>query len=162
METRKERKERCVKFIIDNLNLSNEDISKILKIKVRSITSYMEKNNIKRTKEQLFKIRSDTGKYVANILHTNYRCDGYNNPNWKGGISKNNYHYKKIQIERYPDRVKARRKVHYAIKNGKLKRGCCEECGESKTFAHHEDYSKPLEVNWLCIKHHREKHDNKH
>ena len=28
------------------------------------------------------------------------------NGNWKGGISKDNYHYKKIQIERYPKKIR--------------------------------------------------------
>lgn len=87
---------------------------------------------------------------------------GSNNPNWKGGMAKNHYHYKKLQMQRYPDRVEARRKVHVAVKAGKLNRGACAECGYSKTFAHHEDYSKPLEVIWLCRLHHREKHDNKY
>lgn len=49
---------------------------------------------------------------------------GNKNPNWKGGISENNYHYKKLQVERYPERVNARKLVHNAIKDGKLVRGC--------------------------------------
>jgi hypothetical protein len=48
----------------------------------------------------------------------------------------------------------ARRKVHMAIKSGKLSRLSCEVCGNPKTHAHHDDYSKPLAVRWLCTKHH--------
>ena len=83
---------------------------------------------------------------------------GENNPNWKGGITKNNYHYKKLQIERYPERVHARNLVDKAVSQGKIKRLPCEVCGNPKTEAHHEDYSKPFDVHWLCKKHHDEIH----
>lgn len=46
---------------------------------------------------------------------------------------------------------KARRLAGYAIRSGKLARGLCEHCGEAKTQAHHRDYSKPLDVQWLCL-----------
>lgn len=36
----------------------------------------------------------------------------------------------------------------------------CQVCGELKSEAHHKDYNKPLEVVWLCRKHHRELHNN--
>jgi hypothetical protein len=48
--------------------------------------------------------------------------------------------------------------VYRAIKKGLLTRQPCETCGKDKTEAHHQDYSKPLEVNWLCTKHHRRLH----
>lgn len=34
----------------------------------------------------------------------------------------------------------------------------CEICGNPKTDAHHEDYSKPLEVHFLCHLHHQQYH----
>jgi len=37
-----------------------------------------------------------------------------------------------------------------AIRSGKLSRRNCEKCGADKTEAHHDDYSKPLDVRWLC------------
>jgi hypothetical protein len=33
----------------------------------------------------------------------------------------------------------------------------CVKCGK-KAQAHHEDYLKPLEITWLCPKHHGERH----
>lgn len=39
-----------------------------------------------------------------------------------------------------------------------LEREPCEVCGEDPAEAHHTDYLKPLDVMWLCRKHHNEWH----
>lgn len=54
--------------------------------------------------------------------------------------------------ERDPAKQKAREIVRGAIRAGKLVRPAnCGRCGkEGKIEAHHEDYSKPLVVQWLC------------
>lgn len=52
----------------------------------------------------------------------------------------------------------ARNQVFIAIRNKKLKKLPCSICGDMKTQAHHTDYNKPLDVTWLCFKHHREAH----
>lgn len=56
---------------------------------------------------------------------------------------------------RYPDRYRAHYALNNAVRDGRLKRMPCEVCGVEKVQAHHTDYSKPLEVRWLCQKHHR-------
>jgi hypothetical protein len=48
--------------------------------------------------------------------------------------------------------------VDGAITLGLLKRQPCEICGDKKSEAHHDDYHKPLEVRWLCRKHHAQHH----
>ncbi len=45
-----------------------------------------------------------------------------------------------------------------AIRSGVLIRQPCEVCQNPKTDGHHPDYSKPLEVLWLCRKHHLDLH----
>lgn len=55
-------------------------------------------------------------------------------------------------------RQRARSKVAYALLRGDLTRNPCEVCGAKKTDAHHDDYSKPLDVRWLCRKHHLRSH----
>jgi len=48
----------------------------------------------------------------------------------------------------------AREQVRNAVRSGRLKPGPCRVCGAQETQAHHEDYAKPLEVEWLCPLHH--------
>lgn len=45
-------------------------------------------------------------------------------------------------------------------RRGKLIPKGCEICGR-KAQKHHEDYSKPLEVRWLCRDHHLILHNRK-
>ena len=59
----------------------------------------------------------------------------------------------------YPDRWRARYAVANAIRDGRLKRQPCVVCGDAKSHGHHDDYSKPLDVIWLCQKHHSERHN---
>jgi hypothetical protein len=49
--------------------------------------------------------------------------------------------------------------VAKAINSGILYRKPCEICSSThRIHAHHDDYSKPLDVIWLCPKHHGERH----
>ena len=48
-----------------------------------------------------------------------------------------------------------------AIRDGVLVPELCKVCGKNKVDAHHDDYTKPLEVIWLCKKHHAELHKEK-
>lgn len=45
-----------------------------------------------------------------------------------------------------------------AVLRGKLTRQPCEVCGATPVEAHHDDYSQPLNVRWLCPSHHRQHH----
>lgn len=57
--------------------------------------------------------------------------------------------------KRHPEKKKVQQAVFIALRNGTLQRQPCH-CGDEASEAHHEDYSKPLEVIWLCKKHHAE------
>lgn len=65
------------------------------------------------------------------------------------------------QRKNHPEKQKAREEVRKATKKGIISKLPCEVCGEKNTQAHHDDYSKPLQINWLCKKHHLEKHNRK-
>jgi len=60
---------------------------------------------------------------------------------------------------KYPEKTLARTTLGNAIRDGRIKRQPCERCGK-RAQGHHDDYSKPLEVRWLCVKHHAEHHVN--
>ncbi len=64
--------------------------------------------------------------------------------------------YQRVFRNRFPGKCKARRKLAYAVRTGKLLKQPCEVCGSTKVQAHHDDYRKPLSVRWFCFKHHRE------
>lgn len=58
-----------------------------------------------------------------------------------------------------PEKFFAKKQMRLAIKTGKIKKGSCEVCGSSTgVHGHHEDYSKPLMVKWLCHACHRTRH----
>ena len=51
--------------------------------------------------------------------------------------------------------------VHVYIKGGKIIKQPCSVCNSTENVeAHHEDYSKPLDIIWLCRTHHLEYHVN--
>lgn len=81
---------------------------------------------------------------------------GPSNPNWKGGVpaSEKNGRY----IAKHPEKHAAHLALTAAIRRGELVRGPCEVCGDPMTDGHHDDYSKPLDVRWLCRTHHIEHH----
>lgn len=48
-----------------------------------------------------------------------------------------------------PDKVRARQLVRRAVLAGYLRKEPCR-CGATNVEGHHPDYSRPLEVVWLC------------
>jgi hypothetical protein len=62
---------------------------------------------------------------------------------------------KRRWAERNPEKRAAHIAVGNAVRDGRLVKLPCEVCG-AKAQAHHDDYSKPLEVRWLCPPHHAE------
>lgn len=61
---------------------------------------------------------------------------------------------------RNPEKDRAHTAVGNAVRDGRLhKPDRCEECGAGGMIhGHHEDYSRPLEVKWLCPSCHMKKH----
>lgn len=73
--------------------------------------------------------------------------------------NRQGYEYVKNYRERFPKKYRAHQMVRYAIKAGNLVAEPCEQCSRvSDTHAHHDDYSKPLNVRWLCPPCHKRWH----
>jgi hypothetical protein len=57
------------------------------------------------------------------------------------------------------DKYLARRKLQWAVKTGKVRKlKGCQLCWRKAVHGHHENYSKPLEVIWVCQRCHTHLH----
>ena len=70
------------------------------------------------------------------------------------------------EYQRKPEvraKYKARNAVATAIRNGSMVRPMeCSSCGATeKLQAHHSDYSRPLDVTWVCRSCHSKHHSNR-
>lgn len=77
----------------------------------------------------------------------------------KNPLKSAEYAKKQRQINR--QKCNARKKVKWAVNIGRLTRSkSCEMCGHeaNRIEGHHQDYSKPLSVVWLCASCHRKIH----
>lgn len=63
-----------------------------------------------------------------------------------------------VDVAKRRHQGRAKSAVHRAIGDGSLVREPCEVCGAEPAEGHHDDYSKPLEVRWLCRSHHKRHH----
>jgi len=58
--------------------------------------------------------------------------------------------------KRHPDRARARQTITWLLASGQITPQPCEadkngrKCGVMPTQSHHPDYSRPLEIVWLC------------
>jgi len=100
-------------------------------------------------------IRSDLRYLKAKRLHDGTPYPGRVNLAKRWGVTD----YKvRMMVPGWRVQEKARGEVQRAIKAGRMQRLPCEVCAATPTEAHHEDYSKPLDVVFLCKKHHTKRH----
>lgn len=60
--------------------------------------------------------------------------------------------------ESNPKAIFAQSQVAHAVKMNYVSKLPCFECGSESVEAHHPDYDAPLDVIWLCRKHHAQLH----
>jgi hypothetical protein len=57
----------------------------------------------------------------------------------------------KLWRKNNPDKLRAHSMVGYAIAKKKIIKGKCQVCGKDGIIhGHHDDYTKPIDVRWLC------------
>lgn len=115
-------------------------------------TSLSEKRKIKYARDKDSKKEKARERYWKNrdsLLEKARERSSY-------GKSKYNQEYR----IRNKDKFAVRQAVSRALKNGKLtKADSCQICGFQESLqAHHQDYSQPLMVIWLCIPCHKKVH----
>lgn len=72
--------------------------------------------------------------------------------------------HQKIRERKFPEKHRARRILKEAVKYGKVEKPTvCPRCGVDEVpavemHAHHHDYSKPLEIEWVCRSCHNKEH----
>jgi len=96
------------------------------------------------------KYRRDNKEHLDKI-RLEYRKTSKYKESHKRGVAN----YRKNNPEIY----KAYKLVQVAKKNGTLIVKPCKSCGSEKNVhAHHHDYSKPLDVEWMCASCHGKEH----
>lgn len=68
--------------------------------------------------------------------------------------------YKERLRRLHPEKIEARTILNNALRDGRISRGeACFFCGETHRLqAHHPDYTRPLDVFWLCQRCHGKLH----
>lgn len=105
--------------------------------------------------------KKDTAKRVARLWNDpewkqkeRSRCREKQNRYRKDGRCKPVNHEAVINWrKRNPEKAYAHNAAEYAMKKGIIKRATiCERCGKADRLLHkhHPDYSKPIQILWLC------------
>lgn len=110
-------------------------------------------------KEENKKYRQTNAEFIKQAKRRSYwRNVEYYRKYFREYQSGNFREYWKSYMKKHHELGCAHSKVALAVKKGLIKKSPCEECGKEDAEAHHDDYSKPLEVRWLCHKCHMEWH----
>lgn len=116
-------------------------------------TAMWREKNPEKARIQISQWRADNKQWMQE-----YNRQRYRSPDFKR--SPNAGLFAKRWRDANREKRNASAKVYYALKTGKLtKPKDCSICGDDYyIIAHHEDYSKPLEVKWVCQSCHRKIH----
>lgn len=101
-------------------------------------------------------IRKANGTLKSTVMPQEYHSAYLKN--WVKGNRGKVIDYAKKARQASPEKAAAREQLNKALKYGRITKQNCIVCNSPESEAHHEDYSKPLEVFWYCRKHHKQIH----
>ncbi len=130
-----------------HLNICKECVIKrMIEYRINNIDTIVAKDRIRGRKAEAVERRREYSLKIKSQNPDFYR--------------KRGAEYLRKSREKYPEKNIARQLLDRAVKLGTIDRpDVCSECGKKcKPNAHHRDYSKPLEVVWLCNTCHGKEH----
>ena len=68
----------------------------------------------------------------------------------RGEVRARKDRYRRLLLATCPDKLRAPDKLRHRVQDGTVIRQPCVSCGAPNAEGHHEDYSRPLDVTWLC------------
>lgn len=116
---------------------ANKEYFRLYQEKKRNSTRRYKKTNI---------IAKDNSEYNRKYYKKRY----LNDSDFRESIIERQKKYR----ERNKYKCDSRSTLNIAVKRGDIKKEPCVVCGDINSVAHHEDYSKPLSVIWMCQKCH--------
>jgi hypothetical protein len=81
-------------------------------------------------------------------------CDSARAAEWQAANRDRHNANTAAYVQRHRLKDNAKCAVYQAKKRGQLEQQPCEVCGSENSQAHHDDYTRRLDVRWLCPTHH--------
>lgn len=116
---------------------------------------YLEYHRAYRAKRRIAGDPVKTGN-MPRDWHREYEREYRERPGVRETLAANQRRY--VRNPKRRPIFECRWKTQRAIAAGRLGKQPCEVCGNPIVDAHHDDYSNPLGVRWLCRQHHAEHH----
>ncbi len=101
-------------------------------------------------------VRRGNGRFCSRLCQRSFQAR-LNASAMKGDLSQAEMN-RRSRSATPPEVIRAHHAVEHEIEMGRMFRGVCEICQAERVDAHHDDYSRPLSVRWLCRGHHLEHH----
>ena len=142
-------------------NLAFDDLHYLLKEGNLHEFTLQKEKRIKEWKENRYRICVECGKEKLRTMFIGQSkyCTYCKTHRKKDSLKRRREYLKIYKDTNVGKQVHcAKQVVYYLKKCGLLAPTDCESCSNKTVQAHHKDYNKPWEVNWLCKKCHNEWH----